>query len=185
MDAAVEANNARYFTELTAGGTIEDRLSDVHGSRRWQRIIQIYAKAERTTLPFYTLKEDAGPDTGGIIITDEHGKKKLNLAHIDRALHRSRHNARRQDSVVRKYAAQILEHGIQQWCRGIPIATESEIPGRHDFIAAATMTEGLFTAAETDPTNIYVITAVEAGLQGVLSLSDRILCFISCIQPTF
>ena len=174
MDATVTAQAEKYFSELSAGQTVEDRLSDVQGSRRWQRVIQIYSvkkQDERITLPFYNVNPEAD---GAEVIIEQDGKKMVNIKQVQPALKRSKFNSRRQDSVVRKYAKQILDEGIQLWCRGSPIATDSEILGNYNLIAAASMTEALYTAAEAQPDNIYVVAAVESGLVGTLVLTHRI-----------
>ena len=145
MDSAVTAHDSKYFGELAHGDSIEDRLNDVHGARRWQRIVQIYGTGEeRTSLPFYAIKDQSK----GSFIIEKDGKTIMNSSNLTPALHRSKHNTRRQDSVVRRYAQNITSDGIQQWCRGIPIATESEIPGHWDLLAAASMCEALYIAAE-------------------------------------
>ena len=98
----------------------------------------------------------------------------MNIKQVQPALKRSQFNSHRQDAVVRKYAKQILDEGAQHWCRGSPIATDTETPGHYHLIAAASMTEALHTAADAQPDNICVIAAVESGLVGTLVLSHRI-----------
>ena len=41
------------------------------------------------------------------------------------------------------------------------------------MLAAASVTEALYVAAEADPSNIYVVAAVESGLPDTLALSKR------------
>ena len=43
VDAINEAYQKKYFRELCKGETVEDRFSDLQGSKRWNRIIQIYS----------------------------------------------------------------------------------------------------------------------------------------------
>ena len=87
VDHTVAANQEKYFGELISGQTIEDRLSDVHGSRRWQRIIQMYgaSKEQRATLPYYVVKDECADES---IIIEEAGTKQVNLQCVVPALHR-------------------------------------------------------------------------------------------------
>ena len=116
--------------------SIEDRMPGIIGSRRWQRIIDLYANGGRE------MKVMFFPKCPG-------GEGKLDFK--DSLLGRHHLNTRRQVSVVRRYSAGVLKEGVLQSMRGQLIAVESNEgedgkAGRYEFIAGATLVEACYVA---------------------------------------
>ncbi|CAK0849699.1 unnamed protein product, partial [Prorocentrum cordatum] len=136
----------RYYSVLQPHETIEDadRWKGVDGSRRWRECLRLYAYSERRTLPYYI-----------------EGKPN------ERALFRNRHNARKSDNTVKKYAQGVLEFGCNWLGRGAAIAVQED-DGKFSLLAGGTLVEAVYLGKETQPNNEYIQEAMQTGVPGAV-----------------
>ena len=84
---------------------------------------------------------------------------------IGKLLLRSIYNNRRQGSVIREYARDILSSGIVPHARGTTIAVEDAVEsgssGIHYLLAGATLVESFYVAQQTRFTNEYILDALD------------------------
>ena len=154
LDSASEEYKRKFFGPLLPGQTVEDRFGEIKGSQRWRLIKQIYG-----------LKPPDGGSQWAVLFFTEDGK-------LHRALFRSKNNARKQDTVVKRFCKGILESGVVMLCRGDPIAIATDHPERFELLAAATLVESFFLAYNIDPSNVYVQEALRDGLLNCFVVSS-------------
>lgn len=128
--------------------SIEERFPDTKGSIRWAVIMKNYIDRRGETIHFFS----------------KNGKKLLG---------RHATNQRRQDSVVRKYAKGVLQHGILSDMRSQPMAVPGEQPDHFELIGAATLIEAAYIAMEVQEDNVFCKQLRENGVSNVIIFKNN------------
>lgn len=87
-------------------------------------------------------------------------------------LRRHHENGRAQASVVDKYTANVLEHGLVQGVRGNAWGVEND-DGTIALITYGTLASAVYEAHAKAPSNQFVIQALENGITGAVIFSNR------------
>lgn len=130
--------------------SIEDRFPNIHGSKRWNLIKEVYVRDEKYTLKLW--------NRNGEVIW-----------------RRSLDNPRSQGSLVTVFKDRFLKEGFFQNMRSAVIVKkrkESTDPNARDGIAGATVCESIVEGALAEPDNEYVQGVLDKGLPDCLDIDD-------------
>eukprot|EP00959_Pyramimonas_sp_CCMP1952_P306458 6413919-Pyramimonas_sp.AAC.1 len=163
-DKAAQDFRDRWFAPLRDGETVEDRFGDVKGSRRWVLLQIIYGvrSLDRRAIGDGSYVKSK-PVTHSLMLWGPDGTQLLKRAPA---------NPRKQDAVVKAYAAGVLKDGVSSVCRGMMIALATDQPNHFEMLAGGTLTEACYLAEriarESDPEKVYIQQLREEGFSNVI-----------------
>ena len=160
------ADASQAVTALYGDGVpLNLRFPDVSGAVLVDQIFSAYQVGENITIPWF----------------DQHGRPNIQRHPL---------NMRKQDSVLERYVASILEKGIvtgvrsEAWMIFSPNRTFPALA-----LSYGTLAEALYTAVERDPDNTFVVNAVRKGLPNVRMLNEQtpsnVLSFLKAYNNEF